>query len=145
MLHNVGDTLVVKMNPASNMLKEMSFDNNDDVDTYFSKNKSGYVFGENGKNLSIMGFAGLNVVENTGDSVEILISKSARGGDKKEANENAHAIDYKYIQKGNEISFDQIFLVLEGSKFRAQEVDIKIKLPRGMVIYFDKSVNKNGK
>jgi hypothetical protein len=146
MIHNVGDTLVVKMDPASLQLKKMNFDNTDDLDAYFSKrhsgheNNSGYVFGESNRNLSILGFAGLNVVENSGDSVEIVISQTARGYDKKDANTNAKAITYSYKQDKNTLIFDEIFMVIEGSKFRAQEVDIKIKLPRGMVIYFDKSV-----
>jgi phage shock protein PspC (stress-responsive transcriptional regulator) len=139
-IHNVGDTLVVKMNPAALQLKEMNFDNTDDLETYFTKNHSGFTFGEQNKNLSILGFAGLSVSESTGDSVEVVISQTARGYDKKDANENAKAITYTYKQDKNTLIFDEIFSVMEGSKFRTQEVDVKIKLPLGMVIYFDKSV-----
>jgi len=35
---------------------------------------------------------------------------------------------------------DEIFSANAESKFRSQDVDIKLKLPKGKVIYFDKSV-----
>lgn len=140
MIHGIGDTLVVKMTPGIANLKSMSFENNDDIDTYLSKNHSGYCFGENNHNLSVIGYAGLDVVENTSDSIELIITRSSRGNSKREANENAKAIQYTYHQEGNALVFDEIFQVLEGAKFRAQELDIKIKLPKGKVVYFDKSV-----
>ena len=140
MLHGIGDTLIVKMNLGTANVKSMSFENNDDVDNYLSRNHSGYFFGENNKNLSVIGYADLNVTENNNDSIELIVTRTSRGGSKKEANENAKAIEYAYHQNGNELIFDEIFQVAEGSKFRAQELDIKIKLPKGKVIYFDKSV-----
>lgn len=140
MLHGIGDTLIVKMNPGTMNVKSMNFENNDDVDNYLSRNHSGYFFGENNTNLSVIGYADLNVTENNNDSIELIITRTSRGGSKKEANENAKAIEYAYHQNGNELIFDEIFQVTEGSKFRAQELDIKIKLPKGKVIYFDKSV-----
>jgi len=36
-----------------------------------------------------MGYASLNVIESNSDSVELVISRIARGYNKKEANENA--------------------------------------------------------
>lgn len=140
MIHGTGDTLVVKMTPGTANVKSMSFENNDDIDTYLSRNHSGYCFGENNHNLSVIGYAGLDVVENTSDSIELIITRSSRGSSKREANENAKAIQYSYHQEGNALVFDEIFQVLEGAKFRAQELDIKIKLPKGKVVYFDKSV-----
>lgn len=140
MIHGAGDTLVIKMNPASLNVKSMHFENNDDVDTYLSRNHDGYFFGESNNKLSIIGYAELNVTESNSDSIEMTINRTAHGNTKKEANENAKAIEYSYHQEGNQLIFDEIFLVAEGSKFRAQELDIKIKLPKGKVVYFDKSV-----
>lgn len=140
-LHGLGnDTLVVKLNPAMATLKSLNFENADDLDTYFGRNNSGYQFGESNRKLTIIGHADLDVVESSSDSVELVINYSARGYNKKEANENAKTIKYSYTQANNVLIFDEVFSVLEGSKFRAQEVDIKIKLPKGKVIFFDKSV-----
>ena len=140
MLHGVGDTLVIKLNPAMATIKPLNFENADDLDTYFSKNHSGYQFGELNKKLSIIGFANLDVVESNSDSVEMVINYSSRGLTKKEANENAKSIKYTYTQNSRELIFDEVFSVLTSNKFRAQEVNIKIKLPKGKVIYFDKGV-----
>jgi phage shock protein PspC (stress-responsive transcriptional regulator) len=139
-LHGLGDTLVIKLNPALAIIKPINFDNEDDLDTYLTSNNGGYCFGEANKKLSVVGYANLNVVENNSDSVELIINKIAKGNSKKEANENAKAVTYNYKQNRNELIFDEIFVSEPGLKFRAQELDIKIKLPIGKVIYFDKSV-----
>jgi phage shock protein PspC (stress-responsive transcriptional regulator) len=139
-LHGIGDTLVIKLNPASVNLKAMKFDNGDEVENYLSKNHGGYFFGSNDKKLSLLGYADLTVTENNSDSIEMIVTRSAHGYSKKEANENAKAIAYSYHQNNNELIFDEIFSVAEGNKFRAQELEIKIKLPKGKVVYFDKSV-----
>jgi phage shock protein PspC (stress-responsive transcriptional regulator) len=138
-LHETGDTLVIKMNRGTALVKDMKFDNNDDIDTYLSKNHGGYFFGENNKHLSVIGYAGLNVTESNSDSIEMTVTRTSRGNGKMFANENARAIDYNYSQNKNVLTFDEIFTVAEDVKFRAQQVDIKIKLPKGKVIYFDKS------
>lgn len=139
-LHGMGDTIVVKLNPAMATLKPFGYDNADDLDTYFGRNNSGYQFGDLDKKLSIIGTAGLDIIESSSDSIELIINYEARGNTKREANENAKSIKYAYTQNNSELIFDEVFTVLAGTKFRAQEVDIKLKLPKGKVIYFDKSV-----
>lgn len=138
-LRGIGDTLIIKMNPGTMNVKNMKFDNNDDIDTYVSGNHGDYYFGENNGSLSIIGYADLNVSESSNDSIEMTITRSARGKTKREAYDNAKAIDYAYHQSDNTLVFDEIFMVAEGTKFRAQDVDIKIRLPKGKVVYFDKS------
>jgi phage shock protein PspC (stress-responsive transcriptional regulator) len=138
-LHGTGDTIIVKLNPYLNTLNSLNIDNKDDLEHYLSNNNSGYYFGEENRKLSVIGYPSITVSESTGDSVELIINRVAKGVSKREANENAKAINYTYHQNGNELVFDAIFSVNAGSKFRAQELDIKIALPKGKVIYFDKS------
>ncbi|MBA3682668.1 MAG: PspC domain-containing protein [Bacteroidetes bacterium] len=139
-LHGMGDTLTIKLNPAMLTLKPYGYENADDLDTYFGRNNSGYQFGDLNKKLTIIGCAGLDVIESNSDSIELVINYEARGNNKREANENAKSIKYTYSQNNSELIFDEVFTVLAGTKFRAQEVNIKLKLPKGKVIYFDKSV-----
>ncbi len=139
-LNGLGDTIVIKLNPAASTLKDLNFDKDGDLDSDLQRKHHGYHFGESLEGLSILGFAGLDVIENNSDSVELVIYQSAKGNTKKEANENAKAIHYSYSQKNNTLFFDEIFSVIPGAKFRAQALDIKLKLPIGKVIYFDKSV-----
>jgi len=138
-LRGTGDTLIIKMNPGTFNVKDMKFENNDDIEHFLGDNHNDYFFGESNGHLSVIGFADLNVSESNSDSIEMTITRSAHGRTKKEANENARAIDYAYHQDKNVLTFDQIFVALEGTRFRAQDLDIKIKLPKGTVVYFDKA------
>jgi phage shock protein PspC (stress-responsive transcriptional regulator) len=138
-LRNTGDTLVIKMNKGADYLRDMKFDNSDDLESFLSHNRGGYFFGEGNKRLSVIGFAGLNVTESNSDSIEMTVTRSARGYSKKDANENARAIEYTYRQDKNVLIFDELFMVEEGAKFRMPRVAVRIRLPRGKVIYFDKS------
>jgi hypothetical protein len=88
----------------------------------------------------LLGFAKLNVSESSNDSIELSILKSARGANKKEANENARAISFNYQLIGNTLLVDELYEVAHGVKFRAQGLELKLKLPKGKVIYFDKSL-----
>jgi phage shock protein PspC (stress-responsive transcriptional regulator) len=139
-LHQTGDTIRIHLNPGMKVIRGLEFDNSDDVETYLSNNTGGFYFGENNHQLSVIGFADLNVQEGNTDSVELVITKSARGFDKHDANSNAQAINYAYKQEGDVLTFDQVFTVNEDIKFRAQDVDIKLFIPKGKVVYFDRSV-----
>jgi phage shock protein PspC (stress-responsive transcriptional regulator) len=139
-LKSLGDTIVVKLNPVYNTLKQLNVEKDGDLDTELNNQHGGYHFAETSNGLSIIGFAGLDVIESSNDSVEMVIYQSAKGKTKKEANANAKAISYTYQQSGNQLIFDEVFSVAAGTKFRVQEVDLKLKLPKGKVIYFDKSV-----
>jgi len=139
-LHDTGDTLIIKMSPGIMNVKNMKFENNDDIENYLGNNHNDYFFGESNGHLSVIGYADLNIAESESDSIEMTVTRSARGDTKREANENAKAVEYSYRQDKNVLTFDEIFTAAEGSRFRAQDVDIKIKLPKGKVVYFDKSV-----
>jgi phage shock protein PspC (stress-responsive transcriptional regulator) len=142
-LRDIGDTIVVTLNNPRRMLDKMDFDNNDDLETYLNRRRrerNDYFLGEKSKSIKIISFARLSVSESLSDSVELTISRIARGLDKQDANERAKVIDYHYLQNGNTLMFDEIFSVKEDEKFRKQKLNIKLKIPRGKVVYFDKSV-----
>lgn len=139
-VQNIGDTIVIKLNPDMTRWKELNFDNDEDVNHYFSRNVGGYVFGEREHELSILGYARLNIVYSEHDSSELVISRVARGLNKREANVNANAIQYTYKQEGNVILLDKYFLVDEQTKFRGQKVNIILKLPEGKIVKLDKSL-----
>lgn len=139
-LHGLGDTIVVKLNPFLNTVNAMNIDNKDDVENYLSNNSGGYYFGDDNGKLSVIGYPSLTVSESAGENAELIINRIARGNSKKEANENARAINYSYHQSGNELILDAVFSANSGYKFRTQELDIRLRLPKGKVIYFDKSV-----
>ncbi len=139
-LSNTGDTIVIKLNPSLEALKAMKFDNEDEIENHLNRRNDDYFLAESGKALSVIGRARLSVVESPNDSVEMVISRIAKGATKKEANENAKAIQYTYHQNSNELVFDPVFITPADSHFGAQELSVKLKLPKGKVIFFDSSV-----
>lgn len=139
-LHNMGDTIVLKLNPSSEILKTYTFENTDDIENNFQNNHNSYFLGEEKSSLSVLGLASLDITESPSDSVELIIYNTSKGYSKQDANQNAKSIKYSYKQTNNTLIFDQIFTVLNGQKFRAQSVNIKLKLPKGKVVYFDNSV-----
>lgn len=139
-LTNVGDTLIVKANSSDNILKNFNFTNSVEVEQRLSKGKNDYVFGLNGNQLSVIGNVDVDIVESNTDSIEVVVYYNSQGESKQIANNNAKNIQYQLKQTGNELLLDQIFSVKAGEKFRAQDVDVKIKLPKGKVIVLDKSL-----
>lgn len=138
-LQGVGDTVIVKMRHGAEVVREWNFDNQGDLEEALERNKP-YQFGMKGNEVFLIGRPGLDVIESAGDSVELLVSYVADGADKRSATENARNISYGYIRQGNTIIFDEVFRVVENSKYRNQEVDLRLRLPVGTVIFFDESV-----
>lgn len=139
-LRGVGDTLVIKMKPGITDIKSFDPDNMDEIDSFLNHNKSGYCFPEYDHKNGIMGYADLKISESNNDSIEMIVTYNSKGSDKKDASENARAIRYSFSQDKNVITLDEIFFVPPGNKFRAQEVDVRIRLPKGKVVYLDKTV-----
>jgi phage shock protein PspC (stress-responsive transcriptional regulator) len=139
-LANVGDTLIVKANSSDNILKNYNFTNSVEVEQRLSKGKNDYVFGIAGSQLTVIGNVDVDIVEANTDSIEVVVYYNSQGESKQIANNNAKNIQFQLKQIGNELILDQIFTVKAGEKFRAQDVDVKIKLPKGKVIVLDKSL-----
>ncbi len=133
-----GDTIVVKMRPAPEVLREWNFDNGAELEEMHDHDQ--FLFGQKGSNMSIIGYADLDVIESLNDSVELAINYLAQGSDKRVASENARNISYSYSRENNVIVFDEVFRVIEDSRWRGQRVQLKLKIPEGKVIFFDESV-----
>ncbi len=88
----------------------------------------------------IIGFAKLNILPASGDRFEMYVIKKARGTDKRAAVERAKNIDYKLNATDSTIKFNEIFTVTANEKFRMQEIDVILKVPRGKVVFLDKSL-----
>lgn len=75
-------------------------------------------------------------IEQTSNEMpELRIRKSARGNKYKNAKENAENISYNYNNVGANLLLDPYFTITEDGKWRSQEVKIKLKLPKGKVVY----------
>jgi len=139
-LHAVNDTLYVKLNHFPDIIKKYDFENSDDMETSFNNGHRKYLFGNIENSQNIFGFTKLDVVESTNDSTEIMINYIARGKNKKDANANAKAIKCDVVYNNNQLIIDEVFKVINSSKFRMQSIDIKIKLPLSKIVFLDKDL-----
>lgn len=80
----------------------------------------------------------LDVVKSVDDTLpSIEITRFSNGRDKQVAQNLANSINYYYTVKGNELQLAPYFMLGKNSKFRGQQVDIKLMLPVGYKVYFD--------
>lgn len=84
----------------------------------------------------------LDVVKSISDSLpSIEITRSSNGNDKQSAFDMARSINYYYQLDSNEIVLASYFMLDKKSKFRGQEVDIKLQLPIGYKVFFAKGTD----
>lgn len=138
------DTLYLTLNNNKELMNKLNIQD-DEYQTNrgrirINNRRSDYMIGLNGNSKFIAGRSSLNIVPSLTQDFELYIIKEARGEDKRSATERAKKIDYKTMQQGNTISFDDLFTVAENEKFRLQEVHILLKVPRGKVIHLDKNL-----
>jgi len=63
------------------------------------------------------------------DQFELQKSFQARGSSRKRAVENARLVTYDVLVEDSTISFPPIYTFKEGAKFRAQELDLTLRIP----------------
>lgn len=72
----------------------------------------------------------------------IQIERKAEGKSMKEAKKRAEKINYNYTIEGNKLIFDNYFVTDLKNKFRNQEVDIYLYLPKGTYFKTDSSLRE---
>jgi hypothetical protein len=90
----------------------------------------------------MLGHARLDIEKSGNDEFVILIKKASRGKSRELAKENSENIIYRYDLKDSTVVFDPYFILGEGEKYRAQEVDITIKVPEGKAVYLSEDLAK---
>jgi len=98
-------------------VEEFAFDFDDD-DNNHDYNEERF----NRANIEIEGY--------DGKTIQVISYAKSQGLTRKEAEMNAKKVQYKYLQKGNDIRFDTHFSLLDPS-FRAQRMKVKIMIPYG--------------
>lgn len=101
---------------------------------------SDYIIAKTENKRFIVGYGQLKILPASGDQFELYVLKKARGAGKRAAVERAKAINYSINQTDSSIVFNKIFTVEPNEKFRAQDVEVFLKVPKGKVVYLDKSL-----
>ncbi|HWY10460.1 MAG TPA: PspC domain-containing protein [Bacteroidia bacterium] len=147
LLNTTHDTLYLSLSKSTELYKQLGV-NEEDIDDYdnegnkhkIHRRNSDYIVAKAGNNKFIVGYPRLNILEASGDKFELYVIKKARGVDKRAAVERAKAIDYKISQGDSTIVFNEIFTTSPNEKFRVQEIEVILKVPRGKVVFLDKSL-----
>lgn len=93
----------------------------------------------NGKKV-IVGFPEVSIIDGTGDNIEVIVNRKARGKEKRLAYDRAKEINYKYTLDSTSLVLDEVFYVDADQKFRVQEIEIIVKVPKGRTVYLDKTL-----
>jgi len=126
-----GDTLYLKANPNYNK---------SDSDIDFSiDNGRWYINKQN--NVTIWwGKPRVRVITSENDSLYVFIVKTANGEEKPDAAKRAKNISYNVTQQDSVVIIDKYYSFPGLDKFRDQETEVLIKMPRNKTIYFDISL-----
>jgi phage shock protein PspC (stress-responsive transcriptional regulator) len=82
----------------------------------------------------------VKIITSENDSVSVFIIRTAAGKQKTEASLRAKNINYNAAQQDSVLLLNNYFSFVSTDKYRNQEVDILIKLPKNKVVYLDNSL-----
>ncbi|MFT3795594.1 PspC domain-containing protein [Flavobacterium sp.] len=114
---------------------------------YFAKNVNHrndfeFVQDENGKDVIYSNEISFQILKTDAALPYIQIEKQAKGKTIAEARQRAEKITYAYKLEGNQLIFDNYLLAEVASKYRDQEVEIFLYLPKGTILKTDESVQE---
>jgi phage shock protein PspC (stress-responsive transcriptional regulator) len=110
---------------------------NSDYDSDFNRR---WHFSNRYRSLSINGqkmkvsLHGLNIVRSETDSIELVVYKSSRGRDGREALDNAKNIRYAVTVKDNQLIFPNCYVLPKNTLWRDQKLYIELRIPKGTVV-----------
>jgi hypothetical protein len=84
----------------------------------------------------------LDIIRSNTGQFELVQIASSRGKDRRGAIENARAIEYKLIQDGNTLRFDESFILPSGQMFRGQELQLLLKVPEGKTVFMSEEMDE---
>ena len=127
------DTLIVK---ADNNYKK------GDTDLEFPVAGEHWVVNETKQPSIWWGRPRVKIITSENDSVSVFIVKTASGKQKAEASLRAKNINYNAAQQDSVLLLNTNFSFAIKDKYRNQEVEVLIKLPKNKVIYLDNSLKR---
>lgn len=89
-----------------------------------------------------LGYPTLDIVESETDSFQLIVIKSAKGLDKKQAFKNAKNINYSITQIDSTLMLNSFYDIKAEDQLRFQKVKLVLKVPINKVIYLSKRMEK---
>ena len=84
----------------------------------------------------------IDIIMSNSNEIEIIEKRSSRSKTRKKARVYADAISYSISQSDSLFTLDPYFGVNKDGKYRAQELEITIKLPVGQHIFIDENLSE---
>jgi phage shock protein PspC (stress-responsive transcriptional regulator) len=129
--------------PSTKLLEKHNIEelnDDDDDDRRHHDHDNNYSICElNGKKV-IVGVPEVRVITGSGDEIEVIINRKARGKEKRMAYERAKAINFNHTLDSTSLVLDGMFYLDEDQKFRVQQIEVIVKVPKGRTIYLDPSL-----
>ncbi len=91
---------------------------------------------------SIYGLPQFNIVKSESEVMELVMTRSARGGSKRDASERANAIDYGFAQNDTALLLNGHFAIPDADKWRNQEVELELRLPVGTTVLLTEEMER---
>ncbi|WP_349663514.1 PspC domain-containing protein [Cellulophaga lytica] len=98
---------------------------------------------ENGKKLLLDNDFRFDIVRSDTDIAKIKIQKVSQGSSFDEARERAKTIEYNYQVLENRVILDNFLSLDPNGKFRDQEVNITLYIPKNVIVKFDFNTDTN--
>ncbi|MFA9392871.1 MAG: PspC domain-containing protein [Prolixibacteraceae bacterium] len=76
----------------------------------------------------------------TQNEIELKFRKSSKGNNYKEAKKNIEKIQFNYTLSGNQLVFDPYLVLSDHAKWRSQDLEMTLKLPKGKVVFLNNNL-----
>jgi phage shock protein PspC (stress-responsive transcriptional regulator) len=129
----------LQINPADTLMIKFRYNDFYAKDVNHRQNFE-FLQDENGKDVIYSNEVSFHIIKTDEATPYIQIEKQAKGKTIAEAKQRAEKITYAYKLVGNQLIFDNYFLAEVASKYRDQEVEIFLYLPKGIVFKTDDSL-----
>lgn len=86
------------------------------------------------------GFPTLDIVRGETDNFEVIVYGESNGSDRKEALHLARNIIYSISQQDSIIEFSPYFSVPRDEKWRAQQLHVEVRVPKGKMVFMHKNM-----
>ena len=132
LLQPAGGTLFLAV--KGNIPDEEKYDQDVDLDGDFS-------FSFNNQSVKMRDVK-LDIIKSNTDQYELTRILYSRGRSRQEAAEHAQKISYSFAQNDSAMTFDRAFELLPGEKYRAQRIQLILKVPVGKKVYLAGNMSK---
>ena len=90
----------------------------------------------------LAGNPGLQIEATDANDFSVIIKRSTRGKNKAEVQTNLDRIEYNVTSNDSTLALNRYFMIGNQSKWRDQQVQVIVKVPKGKMIHLDEDLNQ---